>query len=85
MIEQTYKQEEILWIELFMRKIQDDALGRYIHDPSNLKPIMNVFRDMARHLLEVRTGDALKCPPGYSHQNCACMVDITTPPDSTPK
>jgi hypothetical protein len=85
MTEQIYKQEEVLWIEIAMRKIQDDAVGRYIHDPNNLKRIMDVFKDMARHLLEVQTGDALKCPPGYSHKNCACTVDITTLPGSQPK
>ena len=74
---QVYKQEEILWIEIFMRKIQDDALGRYVHDPANLRKIMAVFGDMARHLLEVRSN--LKCPPGYSHQDCSCTVDKTYP------
>jgi len=79
---QVYKQEDILWIEMCMSTIQNDALGRYIHDPTNLSRIINVYRDVARHLLEVRTG--LKCPPGYSHRDCSCTVDINVPPPSGP-
>jgi len=74
---QVYKQEEILWVEMFMRRIQDDALGRYIHDPTNLGRIVAVYGDIARHLLEVRSD--LKCPPGYSHRDCSCTVDIGVP------
>jgi hypothetical protein len=85
MATQVYKQEEIIWIEMAMRRIQDDALGRYIHDPTNLKPIMAVFRDTLRHLLEVQTGIDLKCPPGYTHRDCACTVDITGHPAPDPR
>ena len=78
---QVYKEEDILWIEMFMRTLEDDALGRYLHDPSNLTRIIAVYSDVIRHLLEVRT--ELKCPPGYSHLNCSCTVDIFNPPDGT--
>ncbi|HET9234069.1 MAG TPA: hypothetical protein VFP10_08030 [Candidatus Eisenbacteria bacterium] len=73
---QPYKHEEILWIEMSMREIQDDALGRYIHDPANRDRILDLFRDTLRHLKEIVTEPQLRCPPGYTHKNCACTADI---------
>ena len=77
---QPYKHEEILWIEMAMREIQDDALGRYIHDPANRDRIIDVFRGTLRHLKEIVTDPKLQCPPGYTHKNCACTTNIRQQP-----
>ncbi|RPJ29609.1 MAG: hypothetical protein EHM35_13275 [Planctomycetaceae bacterium] len=76
MSEQVYSHEEVLWIEISMRRIQDDALGRYIHDPGNLDNIIKQFRKAYRHLREIKTDPTLQCPPGYTHKYCACTTDI---------
>ena len=77
---QHYDPVEILRIEMAVRTIQDDALGRYIHDPRNLDRIMAIMRQTLAALLEVRADPVVKCPPGYVHKDCSCVVDIRQPP-----
>ena len=73
------KSEEILWIEMSMRILENDALGRYIHDRKNLKKIMKVLGKAYRDLQLIKIRSLKGCPPGWSHIGCACVPNIGSP------
>jgi hypothetical protein len=45
--------EEILRIEMFIRILENDALGRYIRDHDNLERIMSILGDAYEELRKV--------------------------------
>jgi hypothetical protein len=84
--EWNYRPEEILLIEMAGRMVLNDALGRYIHDPSNLRNIQTILLNGSqdlRTILPTRLAMGPKpkedpCPSGYTHLDCACVADIGT-------
>ena len=90
--ERVYRPEEILQIEMASRIVLNDALGRYIHDPSKLGLIQDVLRNGLIDMQEIKPtymiamGPKPKedpCPNGYTHENCACVVNMGTGPTGT--
>ena len=77
-MDRTYKPEEILQIQMAYRIVLNDALGRYIHDPRNLGTIQSILRNALADLVTIKTAKT-GCPPGYSHVDCSCAVNITDP------
>jgi hypothetical protein len=67
-------QEEILWIEMAVRAIQNEALERYMFNPGNVDLIVRKLGDTLKATREIESNSS--CPVGFSHKNCACVADI---------
>ena len=80
MATQNYRPEEIVQIRMATRILLNDALGRYIHDPKNLDLIQSILRNGLLDMQGIAPNETkLGCPPGYSHVNCSCTVDLRRP------
>jgi len=76
----NYKPEEIIQIQMATRIVLDDALGRYIHDPRNLDLIRSILRNGLHDMQKIAPNSPKQgCPPGYSHRDCSCTVDMRRP------
>lgn len=76
----AYKPEEILQIEMVTRTVLSDALGRYIHDPRNMEMIQSILRNGFKDMQVIAPNNPKQgCPPGYSHVDCSCTVNIRKP------
>ena len=75
-MENVYKPEEVLQIEMASRIVLNDALGRYVHDPDNLTLIQSILKNALADLMQIVPHAKTGCPPGYAHVDCSCQANI---------
>ncbi|RPJ29608.1 MAG: hypothetical protein EHM35_13270 [Planctomycetaceae bacterium] len=80
MPDKVFKPEEMLQIEMVSHAVLNDALGRYIHDPRNLRTIQDVLRNLLDDLSKIQP-EHKGCPPGYFHRDCSCVVNLDVDPE----